>query len=69
VPQNTVKNSEQYTMHSLSEKDNSGVKCRFEDTLRKGLDAQKVTETHLKLVGHNVRIIGYFWIVEGMKTH
>jgi len=56
-------------MHSLSEKDNSGVKCRFEDTLRKGLDAQKVTETHLKLVGHNVRIIGYFWIVEGMKTH
>lgn len=69
MPQNTAKNSEQYPMHSLPEKANSGVKCRFEDPLRKGLDARKVTKTRLKLVGHDVRIIGYLGIMEGIKTH
>jgi hypothetical protein len=53
----------------LPEKANSGVKCRFEDPLRKGLDARKVTKTRLKLVGHDVRIIGYLGIMEGIKTH
>jgi len=56
-------------MHSLSEKANSGVKYKFEDPLRKGLDACKVTETRLKLFGHNVRIIGFFGIMAGIKTH
>ena len=50
-----------------SENANSGVKCKFKDPFRKGLDPQKVTETRLKLVGHDIRIIAYPRIMKGMK--
>ena len=37
--------------------------------LRKKLDTRKVIETQLKNVAHNVRIIGYLEIIDGVVPH
>ena len=56
-------------MRSISETVNSMVMARFESPPRKILDARKVTETRLKNVAHNVRIIGYLDIIDGIVPH
>ena len=60
---------ERYHMRSISETVNSMVKCRFGAPLRKRLDSRKETETRLKLVGHNIRRVGYLEIIDGVVPH
>jgi len=57
---------EDYHMRSISETVNSMIECRFGGPLRKLKDGRKVRETKLKLVGHDVRRIGYLRIIEGI---
>jgi len=60
---------EEYHMRSISETVNSMVKCRFGAPLRKRLDSRKETETRLKLVGHNIRRVGYLEIMGDVVPH
>ncbi|NOQ29026.1 MAG: hypothetical protein GQ566_02835 [Methanosarcinales archaeon] len=60
---------ENYHMRSISETVNSMVKCRFGAPLRKKLDSRKETETRLKLVGHNIRRVGYLEILGDVVPH
>ena len=60
---------ENYHMRSISETVNSMVKCRFGAPLRKKLDSRKETETRLKLVGHNIRRVGYLEIMGDVVPH
>ena len=60
---------ENYHMRSISETVNSMVKCRFGAPLRKRLDSRKKTETRLKLVGHNIRRVGYLEIMGDVVPH
>ena len=60
---------EEYHMRSISETVNSMVKCRFGAPLRKKLDSRKETETRLKLVGHNIRRVGYLEIMGDVVPH
>ena len=60
---------EEYHMRSISETVNSMVKCRFGAPLRKRLDSRKETETRLKLVGHNIRRVGYLEIMGEVVPH
>ena len=55
-----------YHMRSISETVNSMIGCRFGVPLRKRLDSRKITETKLKLVGHNIRRMGYLEVMEGI---
>jgi len=48
---------------------NSMVKCWFGAPLRKKLDSRKATETRLKLVGHNIRRVGYLEIMGDVVPH
>ena len=59
----------QYHMRSISETVNSMVMAKFRASLRKRLDARKVTEIRLKNVAHNVRRIGYLEIMDGIIPH
>ncbi len=60
---------ENYHMRSISETVNSMVKCRFGAPLRKRLESRKETETRLKLVGHNIRRVGYLEIMGVVVPH
>jgi len=60
---------EEYHMRSISETVNSMVKCRFGAPLRKRLESRKETETRLKLVGHNIRRVGYLEIMGDVVPH
>ncbi|NOQ32613.1 MAG: hypothetical protein GQ567_00220 [Methanosarcinales archaeon] len=60
---------EEYHMRSISETVNSMVKCRFGAPLRKRLDSRKKTETRLKLVGHNIRRVGYLEVMGDVVPH
>ena len=60
---------ENYHMRSISETVNSMVKCRFGAPLRKRLESRKETETRLKLVGHNIRRVGYLEIMGDVVPH
>ena len=60
---------EHYHMRSISETVNSMVKCRFGAPLRKRLESRKETETRLKLVGHNIRRVGYLEIMGDVVPH
>jgi len=60
---------EEYHMRSISETVNSMVKCRFGAPLRKRLDSRKETETRLKLVGHNIRRVGYLEVMGDVVPH
>ncbi len=55
-----------YHMRSIAETVNSMVKARFGAPLRKRLDPRRETETRLKLVGHNVRRVGFLEEYEGI---
>jgi len=55
-----------YHMRSIAETVNSMVKARFGAPLRKRLDPRRKTETRLKLVGHNVRRVGFLEEYEGI---
>ena len=60
---------EEYHMRSISETVNSMVKCRFGAPLRKRLESRKETETRLKLVGHNIRRVGYLEVMGDVVPH
>ena len=60
---------EEYHMRSISETVNSMVKCRFGAPLRKRLESRKETETQLKLVGHNIRRVGYLEVMGDVVPH
>jgi len=60
---------ENYHMRSISETVNSMVKCRFGAPLRKRLESRKETETRLKLVGHNIRRVGYLEVLGDVVPH
>ncbi len=60
---------ENYHMRSISETVNSMVKCRFGAPLRRRLDSRKKTETRLKLVGHNIRRVGYLEVLGDVVPH
>lgn len=60
---------EAYHMRSIAETVNSMIKARFGAPLRKRLDARRVTETRLKLVGHDVRRAGFLEVYEGIVPH
>ena len=60
---------ENYHMRSISETVNSMVKCRFGAPLRKRLESRKETETRLKLVGHNIRRVGYLEVMGDVVPH
>jgi transposase len=60
---------EQYHMRSISETVNSMIKCRFGQIIRKRLDRRRTTETRLKIVGHDVRRVGYLEIFEEIVPH
>ena len=60
---------EEYHMRSISETVNSMVKCRFGAPLRKRLESRKETETRLKLVGHNIRRVGYLEVMGVVVPH
>jgi transposase len=60
---------EHYHMRSISETVNSMIKCRFGAPLRKRLEPRKETETRLKLVGHNIRRVGYLEIMGDVVPH
>ncbi|PXF62011.1 MAG: hypothetical protein C4B59_01980 [Candidatus Methanogaster sp.] len=60
---------EHYHMRSISETVNSMVKYRFGAPLRKRLESRKETETRLKLVGHNIRRVGYLEIMGDVVPH
>ncbi|MCK4459709.1 MAG: hypothetical protein KAU52_08310 [Methanosarcinales archaeon] len=60
---------ENYHMRSISETVNSMVKCRFGAPLKRRLDSRKETETRLKLVGHNIRRVGYLEIMGDVVPH
>ena len=59
----------EYHMRSISETVNSMVKCRFGAPLKKKLDSRKETETRLKLVGHNIRRVGYLEVMGDVVPH
>jgi transposase len=55
-----------YHMRSIAETVNSMIKARFGAPLRKRLEARRETETLLKLIGHNVRWVGFLEVYEGI---
>ncbi|PXF54498.1 MAG: hypothetical protein C4B59_17795 [Candidatus Methanogaster sp.] len=55
--------------HFICEANHSMVKCRFGAPLRKRLESLKETETQLKLVGHNIRRVGYLEIMSDVVPH
>ena len=60
---------ENYHMRSISETVNSMVKCQFGAPLRRRLNSRKETETRLKLVGHNIRRVGYLEVMGDVMPH
>ena len=56
-------------MRSISKTVYSLVMARFGAPLRKILDVRKVTETRLKNIAHNVRLIEYIEIMDGIVPH
>jgi len=55
-----------YHKRSIAETVNSMVKARFGAPLKKRLDPRRETETRLKLIGHNVRRVGFLEEYEGV---